>query len=188
MLERKSCIILLKKLIILCRVSDNMSYAPQNGRLLTEITKPEGWRREKIAVMSDRVQINPQGDRRQFRRFPMQLLVQAVRDDLLPQPVQAVHDARPETVVNLEICDFSLGGLHGLSSVGLKPQERITLTMPPFGTRPELSVTGRVVRCSRELDRFDIGIEFCQTNDQAATSPWLRLPELFYMASQNQRQ
>jgi hypothetical protein len=136
----------------------------------------------------DRVQIQPENDRRQFRRFPLALLVQAVRDDLLPLPVEATQDARPETVVNLDICDFSLGGIRGFSSVGLKPQERLTLNMPPFGTRPELRMTGRVVRCHRELDRFDIGIEFCHTHEEATASPWLRLPTLFYMAREHPQQ
>lgn len=168
-----------------------MTYAPVNGRSGKQYTtRPEGGIGRLTAVMNDgdRVQIHPEGDRRQFRRFPLSLPIQAIRDDLLPQPVNSSADSRPETVVNLEICDFSLGGIHGFSAVGLKPQERLTLTMPPFGTRPELSVTGRVVRCHREIDRFDIGIEFCQTHDEAGTSPWLRLPELFYMARESQRQ
>ena len=30
----------------------------------------------------------------------------------------------------------------------------------------------------------DVGIEFCQTRDAPKNSPWLRLPEIFYMAGQ----
>lgn len=166
-----------------------MSYAPNNGGISDNlITRPECGVGRSAFVMSDQVQIQPQSDRRQFRRFPLALPVQAIRDDLMPQPVAAIQDMKPETVVNLEISDFSLGGIHGHCSVGLKPQERLTLTMPPFGTRPELSVTGRVVRCQRETDYFDIGIEFCQTQEDAGTSPWLRLPELFYMAKDTRPQ
>ena len=125
-------------------------------------------------------------ERRQFRRFPMQLFVQARRDDLASS--EASEDShRPEQQVTLEVKNFSLGGLHGASAMALRREERLTMTMPPFGTRPQLEVTGRVVHCQRNEDHFDIGVEFGQTHDDPESSPWMRLPDLFYMAGEGRR-
>jgi len=135
-----------------------------------------------VAVMSlvNPMQFRPGSERRQFRRFPMTLSVKASRDDLVGQTVHAA--ARPEGTANIEILNFSLGGMRGSSSVALRQGEALTVQMPPFGTRPEVSVTGRVTRCQRFEKSFDVGIEFCQTHDAPDKSPWLRLPEIFYMA------
>ena len=142
----------------------------------------------EIAVMDsvDRVQFRPENERRQFRRFPMHLGVQARRDDLVD--LQASDAAeRPEQTVSLEVKNFSLGGLRGYCPMGLRRDERVTVCMPPFGTRPQVSVTGRVVRCHRHEDGFDVGIEFCQTRDEPESSPWLRIPDLFYMAGETNK-
>lgn len=142
-----------------------------------------------IAVMDsvDRTQIRPESERRQFRRFPMHLLVQARRDDLVDREA-ADPQARPEESVSLELLNFSLGGMRGVSSLALRRDERLTLVVPPFGTRPEIDVTGRVVRCQRTDTGFDVGIEFCQTRDEPESCPWLRIPDLFYMAGETNKE
>ena len=127
------------------------------------------------------MQFRPGTERRQFRRFPMSLSVKASRDDLVGGEA-ADRAARPEGTANFEILNFSLGGMRGSSGVALRQGEALTVQMPPFGTRPEVSVTGRVTRCQRFEKSFDVGIEFCQTHDAPDNSPWLRLPEIFYMA------
>lgn len=141
-----------------------------------------------FAVMdsAQRSQSRTDEERRQFKRFPMRLLIQARRDDLADADALP-SDGRPERNVTLEVENFSLGGLRGASSMALRRDERLTLTMPPFGTRPQLEVTGRVVRCQRNEDRFDVGIEFGQTRDEPESSPWIRLPDLFYMAGESNR-
>ena len=142
----------------------------------------------EIAVMDsvDRTEFRPENERRQFRRFPMQLGVTARRDDLLDQHAPDVSE-RPEQTVALDVTDFSLGGMRGGCAMALRRDERVTVCMPPFGTRPQVTVTGRVVRCHREKDGFDVGIEFCQTCDEPESSPWLRIPDLFYMAGESNR-
>lgn len=138
-----------------------------------------------VAVMTsvNPMQFSPGGERRQFRRFPMSIPVKAKRDDLAGGQV-ARQGSPPEGIVNLEIMNFSLGGMRGSSSVALRQGEALTVCMPPFGTRPEVNITGRVTRCQRLETRFDVGIEFCQTRSAPHNSPWLRLPEIFYMAGQ----
>ena len=139
----------------------------------------------ELAVMNsvDRTYHDPERERRQFKRFPMRLAVQARRDDLVRND-EPESDARPEHKVSLEVIDFSLGGLRGASALALRRNERVTLRVPPFGTRPQVDVTGRVVRCQRQENRFDVGIEFCQTRDAPDGCPWLRIPELFYMVGE----
>jgi hypothetical protein len=135
----------------------------------------------------NRVQVRPHdNERREFKRFAMRCQVQARRDDLLEPSSAGAGDA-PESNVALEVRNFSLGGMRGGSPLALRRDERLTLSMPPFGTRPQIEVTGRVVRCHREQDGFDVGIEFCQTGDEPESSPWLRLPDLFYMAGETDR-
>jgi len=142
----------------------------------------------EIAVMDSvsRMQFRPENERRQFRRFPMYLGVQARRDDLGDQQASTAAE-RPEQTVSLAVTDFSLGGLRGDCPMALRRDERVTVCMPPFGTRPQVNVTGRVVRCRRHKSSFDVGIEFCQTHDEPESSPWLRLPDLFYMAGETNR-
>jgi hypothetical protein len=132
---------------------------------------------------AQRAQVRTDDERRQFRRFPMRLTVQAKRDDVSGKDsVRA--DTASDHQVTLEIENFSLGGLRGVSTTELSHDERLTLTMPPFGTRPQLEVTGRVVRCEPSQGRFDVGVEFGQTRDEPESSPWVRLPDLFYMAGE----
>lgn len=131
-------------------------------------------------------QLRTDEERRQFRRFPMRLIVQARRDDLA-EAEAARDDPRPEQSVTLEVKNFSLGGLRGVSAMALRREERLTLTMPPFGTRPQLEVTGRVVHCQRSEDHFDVGVEFGQTRDEPESSPWVRLPDLFYMSGEGHK-
>ncbi len=140
-----------------------------------------------FAVMdsAQRAQLRTDDERRQFRRFPMRLTVQARRDDLAGNGAARTDTA--EQQVTLEIQNFSLGGLRGVSPTELSRDERLTLTMPPFGTRPQLEVTGRVVRCEPNGGRFDVGVEFGQTRDEPESSPWVRLPDLFYMAGEGRK-
>ncbi|MBN2581676.1 MAG: PilZ domain-containing protein [Planctomycetes bacterium] len=133
------------------------------------------------------MQIRPGSERRQFRRFPIRLPVKARRDDLVGNADPSTSDPRPEGLISIDVDNFSLGGLRGSSSVALRCGEALTVHMPPFGTRPEVDVTGRVTRCQRVDRQFDVGVEFCQTSSAADSSPWLRLPELFYMAGQMDR-
>jgi PilZ domain len=139
-----------------------------------------------IAVMdsAERAQFQPEGERRQFKRFPMQLVVHAQRDDLIDADAPS-PDSRPEQNVTLEVENFSLGGMRGFSPTAMRRDERVTVVMPPFGTRPQLNVTGWVVRCERLESRFDVGIEFGQTRDEPESSPWVRIPDLFYMAGES---
>ena len=138
-----------------------------------------------VAVMSsvNPMQFRSGGERRQFRRFPMSLPVKARRDDLARSHASG-EGGRTEGTVSIDVLNFSLGGMRGASTVALRQGEALTVQMPPFGTRPEVKVTGRVTRCQRFEKSFDVGIEFCQTQDAPDNSPWLRLPEIFYMAGQ----
>lgn len=129
-------------------------------------------------------QSQPGSERRQFRRFPMALDVQAHRDDL--GDGEASKD-RPEAALSLKVRNFSLGGMRGVSVMPFRRDERVTVKMPPFGTRPRIAVTGRVVRCDRADDGWDVGIEFCQTHEEPESCPWLRIPDLFYMAGETDR-
>jgi len=139
----------------------------------------------KSALNSE--QPRPQQERRQFRRFPMLLSVQVRRDDLAALAAVPAQ-AAPDQAVTVEVRDFSLGGLGASSPTALRPGERLTVVMPPFGTRPQTELTGRVAHCDLRGDRFELGIEFCQTRDDPQSSPWLRIPELFYMSGDQSRQ
>jgi hypothetical protein len=84
--------------------------------------------------------------------------------------------------IRLELRDFSLGGMRGSSLTLLCSQEQVTVSMPPLGTRALIRLTGRVIRCQREGDRFDVGIEFGQIRTSPESTPWLRMAALFCMA------
>jgi hypothetical protein len=118
-------------------------------------------------------------ERRRFGRFSTRLPVATSRDNMVKQG-QPARLAR----CRLQIQDFSLGGLSAESAVPLKVEEHLTLRLPSSGVRPPAELTGRVVHCHRHSDRYQIGIEFCQTRPEAAASPWYRLSSLFSMASQ----
>ena len=142
----------------------------------------------EVAVMDsvNHTQFRQGDERRQFRRFPMALPVLARRDELAGGQ-ELAEAARPERTVNIEVQDFSLGGIRGSSPVALRRGEALTVSVPPFGTRPEVDVTGRVARCQRLGGRFDVGIEFCQTREAPESSPWLRIHELFYLAGESRK-
>ncbi len=117
----------------------------------------------------------------------MFLQVTAQRD-VLAQAADQGGAERPERTVHLHVQDFSLSGLRGESAVALRQGEPVTVSMPPYGTRPEIGVTGRVTRCRRQEGRFDVGIEFCQTREAPESSPWLRIHEIFYFAGQTTKE
>jgi len=117
----------------------------------------------------------------------MRLTVKARRDDLPGSPPSSNDSSRPEETVSMDVLDFSLGGMRGRAGLALRPEEQVTVFVPPFGTRPNMDVTGRVVRCHRQEGRFDVGIEFCQTRREPESSPWVRIHELFYMAGESKK-
>ncbi len=116
-------------------------------------------------------------ERRRFGRFATRLPISTRRDDLVKRG-QASGRAR----CRLHLQDFSLGGLRAESPIPLKVNERLTLRLPPSGTHPALQLTGRVVHCHRRNERYQVGIEFHQTHEDAATSPFHHLPRLFSVA------
>ena len=118
-------------------------------------------------------------ERRRFERFSTRLDVAARRDDLVPRPrPEAGHAAH----CRMELRDFSLDGVRAESAVRLKTGEHVTVRLPPNGRQPPLELTGRVVHCRREHDRYQIGIQFAQTREGASASPWWQLPRLFSLA------
>jgi len=116
-------------------------------------------------------------ERRRFVRFTTRLPVTTLREDLI---VGDRADIAARCQIDLN--DFSLGGLKADSPVRLKLQERLTLRLPPNGVHGPLELTGRVVHCKRQEQRYEIGIQFCQTRADPAASPWLRLPRFFKAA------
>ena len=101
----------------------------------------------------------------------MRLPVDTRRDDL-------------RTQCRLHLHDFSLGGLRAESPVPLRKNERLTLSLPAgLGNSQPLQLTGRVVHCRRTDDRFQIGIELCGSEKEAAASPYRLLPRLFCLAA-----
>ncbi len=115
----------------------------------------------------------PKRDRREHGRFGTRLSVTTVREDLGPQ--RATH-------CRLDLEDFSLGGLRATSPVRLKVDERLQLRFEANSYHPPLVLTGRVRHCRRTDDRYEVGIEFCQTGPDPATSPYRQLPRFFSMA------
>jgi hypothetical protein len=118
-------------------------------------------------------------DRRRFSRFTARLPVATLRDDRLKR-----GQARGQAQCRLLMQDFSLGGLKAESDVALKVSEALTLHLPPHGVHPAVNLTGRVIHCRKLKDRFEVGIEFCQTRPEAAASPWRQVSRLFSMAFQ----
>ncbi|HUX00145.1 MAG: PilZ domain-containing protein [Phycisphaerae bacterium] len=116
-------------------------------------------------------------ERRQFERFATRLDVQARRDDLTPR-AQTSRTAQ----CRMALCDFSLDGLRAECPIRLKTGEHVTVRLPPNGAHPPLELTGRVVHCRRQHDRYQIGIQFSQTRQGATESPWWQLPRLFSLA------
>ena len=117
-------------------------------------------------------------ERRRFGRFAARLPLDTVRDDL-----EEGCDS-PAARCRMELRDFSLGGLQAESPLRLKLNERLTLRLPPSGKHPPLELTGRVAHCRRDRDRYQVGVEFCQTRAEPTASPWWQLPRLFSVASQ----
>jgi len=116
-------------------------------------------------------------ERRRFGRFTTRLPVMTVRDDLAARGQQ-----RRAARCRLELQDFSLGGLRAASAVRLKVNERLTLRIPPHLQQPPLELTGRVIHCERNDDRYQVGIEFCHTLGRQEGAPWRHLPRLFSLA------
>ena len=123
-------------------------------------------------------------ERRRFERFDTHLDVAARRDDLAPRAPGRTRAAR----CRMQLRDFSLDGLRAESAVRLKTGEHVTVRLPPNSGRLPLELTGRVVHCRREHDRYQIGIQFVQTREGAVASPWWQLPRLFSLAHDADRQ
>ncbi|HUU91700.1 MAG TPA: PilZ domain-containing protein [Phycisphaerae bacterium] len=117
-------------------------------------------------------------ERRRFGRFATRLPISTHRDDLVKR-----GQARGRAQCRLHLQDFSLGGLRAESPIPLKVNERLTLRLPPSGTHPALQLTGRVIHCHRLNRGYQVGIEFRQTREDAATSPFRHLPRLFSVAA-----
>jgi hypothetical protein len=88
----------------------------------------------------------------------------------------------------MRLHDFSLDGLRAESAVPLKTGEHVTVRLPPSGGQRPLALTGRVVRCRRENGGYQIGVQFAQTHEEVAASPWWQLPRLFSLARGNGRE
>lgn len=131
-----------------------------------------------MARDTERDKAGAPSERRRFGRFPTQLPIATRRDDLLG-PGQDACKAQ----CRLHLQDFSLGGLRAESPVPLRMHERITLRLPPSAKQPALHLTGRVIHCRRDKQRYQVGIEFCQTGEALATSPFRHLPRLFSLAA-----
>jgi len=115
-------------------------------------------------------------ERRRFDRFATRLDVSAWRDDLAASGL-----AKRSAQCRMELRDFSLDGLRAESPVRLKVNEHVTLRLQPNSRHRPLELTGRVVHCRRQEDRYQVGIQFAQTRESAA-SPWWQLPRLFSVA------
>jgi c-di-GMP-binding flagellar brake protein YcgR len=120
---------------------------------------------------------NASRERRRYDRFAARLPVVSRRDDLSKRG-QAAQTAQ----CRLQLRDFSLGGIRAESAIALKRNERLTMRLPPDSSHPPLELTGRVIHCRRQEDRYQVGIEFCQTRPEATASPWHRMFRLFTMA------
>jgi len=116
-------------------------------------------------------------ERRRFVRFATHLPVTTLREDLI------VGDRTDRAArCNLDLHDFSIGGLKADSPIRLKMNERLMLRLPPNGVHGPLELTGRVVHCKRQESRYEVGIRFCQTRADPTASPWLKLPRFFKAA------
>lgn len=130
-----------------------------------------------MVASSNNARRNAGRERRRFDRFATRLDVSAWRDDLAASGL-AKRSAR----CRMELRDFSLDGLLAESPVRLKVNEHVTLRLPPNGKHRPLELTGRVVHCRRQEDRYQVGIQFAETRESAAASPWWQLPRLFSRA------
>ena len=117
-------------------------------------------------------------ERRRFGRFATRLPISTRRDDLMKR-----GQAGARTRCRLQLQDFSLGGLRAESPIPLKVDEHLTLRLPPSSTHPAMQLTGRVIHCSRHSQGYEVGIEFRQTRQDVATSPFRHLPRLFSVAA-----
>jgi len=115
-------------------------------------------------------------ERRQFGRFATRVPVCTHRDDL-PRHGQGKRPAQCQ----LQLRDFSLGGLRAESPIPLKIKERLTLRLPPTAQHQAVHVTGQVIHCRRHEDRYQVGIKFHDGGSRA--SPYRRLPRLFSVAA-----
>ena len=122
---------------------------------------------------------SPSRERRRYGRFATRLPVATRRDDLAKQtPLPRQAECR------MQLRDFSLGGIRAESIVPLNVDEVLTMRLPPHGSHPPLELTGRVVHCWPEQDRYQVGIEFCQVRPEPTASPWHRMFRLFSMAAE----
>ncbi len=119
----------------------------------------------------------PAQERRRFSRFGATMPVLTLRDDLCKG-----GRSRDAAKCRLRMQDFSLGGFKAETEVPLKINEHLTMRLPAHGNHPPLHMTGRVVHCVRREDRYQVGIEFCQTRPEPTASPWHRISRLFSMA------
>jgi hypothetical protein len=62
--------------------------------------------------------------------------------------------------VGLHVLDVSRGGVGAVSQDPLEQTEPLLLFFPPMGAGRGSDVSGRVVRCNRNSDRFAVGIVF----------------------------
>jgi len=115
-------------------------------------------------------------ERRQFGRFATRVPVCTRREDL-PRRGRSRGPAQ----CRLQLRDFSLGGLRAESPIPLKVNERLTLRLPPTTQHQAVHLTGRVIHCHRQDDRYQVGIKF--QDDRDGESPYQRLPRLFSVAA-----
>ncbi len=126
-----------------------------------------------MAATSQANEQRTEAERRRFGRFETSMPAVSVRNDLAADRAATCH---------LELKDFSLGGLAAESRVRLKAGERLTLRLPSHGAHAPLRLTGRVKHCRRQDDRYQVGIEFCETDTEPSLSPFRQLPRLFSAA------
>jgi len=120
----------------------------------------------------------PTRERRRYGRFAARLPVVTRRDDL----TKSAAPPPPHAECRMQLRDFSLGGIRAESATPLAVNEALTMRLPPHGCHPPLELTGRVVHCWPREDRYQVGIEFCQTRPEPTASPWHRMFRLFSMA------
>jgi len=117
-------------------------------------------------------------ERRRFGRFAARLPLRTCPDDPAHHPQ---GDRRSEC--RLQLRDFSLDGLRAESTVPLKVNERVTVSLPPSGRHAPVHLTGRVIHCRPQADRYEVGIQFYDRDPGLRRSPYVGLPRLFSMAA-----
>jgi hypothetical protein len=79
-------------------------------------------------------------------------------------PVQAIRrsvsESDPNRMVGLHVLDVSRGGVGAVCQDPLDQTETLLIFFPPMGAGRGTDVTGRVVHCVRQSDRFSVGIAF----------------------------